>query len=141
MDRETRDGRNHWDFAHHSDTEKGKSAAVVANFLKGVPYNVLIDQRRTRCSFWSCDFQLQDEDFCSECIGEDGNISSYQCENFPTPVVRKFTPVECERLQTLPDNYTQGVSNTQRYKMLGNAWTVDVVAHILSYLPSKYKTN
>jgi DNA (cytosine-5)-methyltransferase 3A len=44
---------------------------------------------------------------------------------------RKLTPLECERLQTLPDNYTEGVSNTQRYKMIGNGWTVDVIAHIL----------
>lgn len=48
---------------------------------------------------------------------------------------RKLTPKECERLQTVPDNYTEGVSNTQRYKMLGNGWTVDVIAHIFSYLP------
>lgn len=45
-------------------------------------------------------------------------------------LVRKFHPVECERLQTLPDDYTEGVSNTQRYKMLGNGWTIDVIAHI-----------
>ena len=44
---------------------------------------------------------------------------------------RKLTPLECERLQTVPDNYTDHVSNTQRYKMLGNGWTVDVVANIL----------
>lgn len=44
---------------------------------------------------------------------------------------RKLTPIECERLQTLPDNYTEGISNTQRYKCLGNGWTVDVIAHIL----------
>jgi len=44
---------------------------------------------------------------------------------------RKLTPLECERLQTAPDNYTEGVSNTQRYKMLGNGWTVDVICHIL----------
>lgn len=44
---------------------------------------------------------------------------------------RKLTPIECERLQTVPDNYTNHVSNTQRYKMLGNGWTVDVIAHIL----------
>ena len=44
--------------------------------------------------------------------------------------VRRLTPIECERLQTLPDNYTAGVSNTQRYKMLGNGRTVDVIAHI-----------
>lgn len=46
--------------------------------------------------------------------------------------VRKLTPLECERLQTVPEGYTEGVSNTQRYKMLGNGWTVDVIAHILS---------
>lgn len=45
---------------------------------------------------------------------------------------RKLTPIECERLQTVPDNYTNYVSNTQRYKMLGNGWTVDVIAHIFS---------
>lgn len=43
---------------------------------------------------------------------------------------RKLTITECERLQTVPDNYTNHVSNTQRYKMLGNGWTVDVIAHI-----------
>ena len=43
---------------------------------------------------------------------------------------RKLTVKECERLQTLPDNYTEGVSNTQRYKALGNGWTVDVITHI-----------
>ena len=44
---------------------------------------------------------------------------------------RKLTPIECERLQTVPDNYTEGVSNSQRYKMLGNGWTVKVIEHIL----------
>ena len=48
--------------------------------------------------------------------------------------VRKLTPIECERLQTLPDNYTKCASNTQRYKALGNGWTVDVIAHILKEL-------
>ena len=43
---------------------------------------------------------------------------------------RKLTPLECERLQTVPDNYTEGVSNTQRYKMLGNGMTVEVIKHI-----------
>lgn len=47
---------------------------------------------------------------------------------------RKLTPKECERLQTVPDNYTDCVSDTQRYKMLGNGWTVDVIAHIFSSL-------
>ena len=47
---------------------------------------------------------------------------------------RKLTVTECERLQTVPDGYTCGVSNTQRYKMLGNGWTVDVVKHIFEGL-------
>lgn len=47
-------------------------------------------------------------------------------------IIRKLTPIEAERLQTLPDNYTEGISNTQRYKCIGNGWTVDVIAHILN---------
>lgn len=91
MNRKVCDGRSHWDFAHHSDIKNNKSRTVVANFFKGVPYNVLKDNG----------------------------------------MIRKFHPIECERLQTIPDNYTEGVSNTQRYKMIGNGWTVDVIAHIL----------
>lgn len=49
-------------------------------------------------------------------------------------LIRKLTPLECERLQTLPDNYTEGISNTQRYKCIGNGWTVDVIAHIFSFI-------
>lgn len=48
--------------------------------------------------------------------------------------IRKLTPVECERLQSLPDNYTEGISNTQRYKALGNGFNVEVIAHILKYI-------
>lgn len=50
---------------------------------------------------------------------------------------RKLTPIECERLQTVPDNYTNHVSNTQRYKMLGNGWTIEVIAHILQNMEAK----
>ena len=48
--------------------------------------------------------------------------------------IRRLTPVECERLQGVPDNYSDVVSDTQRYKMLGNGWTVDVIAHIFSFM-------
>ena len=48
--------------------------------------------------------------------------------------IRKLTPTECERLQTLPDSYTAGISDSQRYKCLGNGWTVDVIAHIFKGL-------
>jgi DNA (cytosine-5)-methyltransferase 3A len=46
---------------------------------------------------------------------------------------RKLTTIECEKLQTLPDNYTNHVSATRRYKAIGNGWTVDVISHILSF--------
>ena len=52
--------------------------------------------------------------------------------------LRNITPLECERLQTVPDNYSAIVSNSQRYKMLGNGWTVSVISHIFSYLPKEY---
>jgi len=48
--------------------------------------------------------------------------------------IRKLTPIEYERLQTVPDNYTEWVSNTQRYKMLGNWRTIDVISHIFSFI-------
>jgi len=50
-----------------------------------------------------------------------------------TSRIRRLTPIECERLQTVADNYTNYVSDSQRYKMLGNGWTIDVIAHILKY--------
>lgn len=52
---------------------------------------------------------------------------------------RRLTPMEVERLQTVPDNYTACVSDSQRYKMLGNGWTVDVIAWILSHIPEPEK--
>lgn len=48
--------------------------------------------------------------------------------------IRRLTPIECERLQTLPDNYTQGISDSQRYKALGNGWTVDVIVYLLKQI-------
>ena len=62
------------------------------------------------------------------------SVTSVQKDNVLTQdevYWRKLTPLECERLQTVPDNYTNHVSNTQRYKMLGNGWTIEVIAHIL----------
>jgi DNA (cytosine-5)-methyltransferase 3A len=51
-----------------------------------------------------------------------------------TSRIRRLTPTECERLQTVADNYTAHVSDSQRYKMLGNGWTISVIAHIFSYI-------
>lgn len=78
-----------------------------------------------------------------------GNLKSYFKKNRRQLVFsgnyknnfRKLHPIECERLQTVPDGYTEGVSNTQRYKMLGNGWTVDVIAHIFQGLLSTKSIN
>ena len=60
--------------------------------------------------------------------GQGGKTGLYEIPN--TRTCRKLTVTECERLQTVPSGYTEGVSNTSRYKMLGNGWTVDVIKHI-----------
>jgi len=62
--------------------------------------------------------------------------STYDSVGEETPVKyvwRKLTCIEAERLQTLPENYTNHVSATRRYKAIGNGWTVDVISHILSF--------
>lgn len=64
-------------------------------------------------------------------VQKDTVVSSLPPGRYPNgKEYRKLTPIECERLQTVNDNYTNHVSNTQRYKMLGNGWTVEVIAHI-----------
>lgn len=68
-------------------------------------------------------------------VGKD-NVVVYGADGTPhydlsEITYRKLTPLECERLQTISDGYSAHVSNTQRYKMIGNAWTVDVIAHIM----------
>ena len=68
------------------------------------------------------------------CDGNGGNLVKKIYQNGR---VRKLTPLEYERLQNLPDNYTKGVSDSARYTMIGNGWTVDVIAHILSFIINK----
>lgn len=65
------------------------------------------------------------------CDGDGGNR---QKKVYQDGRCRKLMPVEYERLQTLPDNYTYGLSDSRRYSAIGNGWTVDVIAHILSFM-------
>lgn len=67
---------------------------------------------------------------CGRGGGGGANTGLYQLEDH----VRKLTPIECERLQGLPDDYTEGVPKTHRYRMIGNGFTVPVIEHILSYV-------
>ena len=74
------------------------------------------------------------EDFKTNCL------TTVQPDNvvvYDEIYYRKLTPLECERLQTVPDNWTSMLSNTQRYKSLGNGWTIDVIAHILKCIKEK----
>ena len=67
--------------------------------------------------------------------GKCGTLTSVTKDNLVvSDTIRKLTPIECERLQGLPDDYTEGISNTQRYKCLGNAFNVDVIVHILKFI-------
>jgi len=65
------------------------------------------------------------------CDGNGGNLVKKVWQNGK---VRKLMPIEYERLQTLPDNYTDGLSDSKRYSAIGNGWTVDIIAHILTKL-------
>ena len=75
---------------------------------------------------------------------ENGGGKSYTlCKEQPHGIkynnsrIRRLTPIECERLQTVKDNYTNYVSDSQRYKMLGNGWTIEVISHIFSFIVQK----
>ena len=86
--------------------DRDKSHCLDANYFKGGNLKSYFEKNRRQLVFTSTDNQTW----------------------------RKLTPVECERLQTVPDEYTAGVSNTQRYKMLGNGWTVDIISQIFEGL-------
>ena len=90
---------------------------------------------RAKRGFLNKNFYITKDTEKSECIVATVYKSMrefvYQDENG----LRFLTDIELERLQTVPDNYTNYVSKTQRRKMLGNGWTVDSIAHIFSYLP------
>ena len=74
--------------------------------------------------------RVYDENGISPCLDTDSARKSVLTNNR----IRRLTPIECERLQTVKDNYTNHVSDSQRYKMLGNGWTISVIAHIFNYL-------
>ena len=65
------------------------------------------------------------------CIGFVGYKIEEEKKVYQNGKCRKLMPIEYERLQTLPDNYTYGLSGSKRYSACGNGWTVDVIAHIL----------
>lgn len=237
MVRETKGGRNHFDFDYFHDATQEKSACVTANTHKGVPYNVLVEPVRIGTiendaknqTFDSQQYRVYSPDAKSVTLcgnggglgaktglyavpvrvgampNKDGELGTSQSRRiystdgksvslqarpngggadgaatglYAVPVIpdgkgqfvikaaggkeipvyevrggritikgktypikladgfyiiRKLTVTECKRLQTVPDTYAFPVSDTQAYKMLGNGWTVDVIAHIMSH--------
>lgn len=153
MDRSVKGGRTHWDFGHHADTNDDKSPCITANMYKGVPYNMLVVRPASMVGRRINPLTGKREDYNTnikkiqtlEVMDSDKSrcvATSPLCKDTllspMTPgrhrdnlIYRKLTPTECERLQTIPDGYTDYVSDTQRYKMIGNGWTVDVIVHLL----------
>jgi DNA (cytosine-5)-methyltransferase 3A len=137
-----RNGKPRWEY--HKNPIDGKSACLTANMYKGVPYGVLKIPEATVKGYVEINpnegvdltfinsktrrgRKMEDK---SNCL----TAANYDYCWYDGYICRKLTPIECERLQTVPDNYTSVVSNTQRYKALGNGWTVDVIAHIFDHL-------
>lgn len=163
MVRETKDGRNHFDFDYFHDATQEKSACVTANTHKGVPYNVLVEPVRigtmqARLNGGGADGAATGlyavpvipdgkGQFVIKAAGGKeipvyevrGGRITIKGKTYPIKladgfyIIRKLTVTECKRLQTVPDAYVFPVSGTQAYKMLGNGWTVDVIAHIMSH--------
>lgn len=70
------------------------------------------------------------------CDGNGGNLVK---KVYQYGKVRKLMPIEYERLQNLPDNYTEGIADSRRYTAIGNGWTTDVIVHIFKYLRREYE--
>ena len=130
-------------------TSKGKAYTLTATYNKAVVENSIKRKQRTMVRIGrevgrhlnaegkredkpeipiTRRIEVRNDDKC-------GTLTSVTKDNLVVgETIRKLTPIECERLQGLPDNYTEGISNTQRYKCLGNAFNVDVICFILSFI-------
>ena len=147
------------DIIEHGVVDKDKSYCIDANYWKGGNLKQYFEKHRRQLVFNHSDQNVKilqtsergrrltpdgtkrdDKNgivvrgYETRTDGKTCALTTVQKDNYVTEdfIIRKLTPLECERLQTIPDFYTEGVSNTQRYRALGNAWTVDVIAHVLS---------
>lgn len=137
-----RNGKPRWEY--HKNPLDGKAACLTANMYKGVPYGVLRIPEATKKGYVEIQpnegvdltfinsttrrgRRMEDK---SNCL----TAANYDYCWYDGYICRKLTPIECERLQTFPDDWTDGISNSQRYKALGNSWTVDVITHIFKSL-------
>lgn len=138
------------DIIEHGTTDRSKSYCIDANYYKGgnkksyeeKSRRQLVSQSTRRDVIKTHNLQprngksqggkgpLERDNGKAYCV-DTNNGQAIEYDN----VYRKLTVKECCRLQTVPDNYFEGiVSNTQAYKMLGNGWTIDIVAHIFKHI-------
>lgn len=136
-----RNGKPRWEY--HKNPINGKSACLTANMFKGVPYGVLQIKNESATKenkSYSLTASYGGAVAWNSCQKKQRTMVPVEETNIENPnqyngvLYRKLTPIECERLQTLPDNWTSVLSNTQRYKSIGNGWTIDVIAHILKHI-------
>ena len=109
-------------------------------YWTNIPFNIPDDKGIVLADIIEDGMVDRDKSHCIDAnYFKGGNLKSYFEKHrrqlvFNKASYRKLTPIECERLQTVPDNYTNYVSNTQRYRMLGNGMTVDIIAEIFGGL-------
>lgn len=133
------------DIVEDGAVDRDKSHCIDANYFKGGNLKSYFEKHRRQLVFSKdglCEVgeaDLNGHDLVKRVYhpaGKSPTVNTMSGGNREPKILvhpdkwRKLTPLECERLQTVPEGYTEGVSNSQRYKMLGNGWTVDVIAHI-----------
>ena len=132
------------DILEEGFVDRDKSHCIDASYFKGGNLKSYFQKHRRQLVFKGKISKKKEKG--SKLIFTQGDDSFYMKNPLKKPkykysneIYRKLSPLETERLQTLPDNYTQveGVSNTQRYKAIGNGWTVDVLAQIFKGLKKK----
>lgn len=111
-----------------------KSYVLTSTYAGAVPQNTLERNQRTMVAE-----PVDSESCCNYIYSVKNGFITIKDKQYPVKLadgyylIRKLTPTECERLQTMPDGYTASVSNSQRYKALGNGWTAEVIIHILNH--------
>ena len=144
------------DILETGQVDRDKSHCLDANYFKGGNLKSYFEKHRRQLVFNRCiqvgEADIKGRDILKRVYSPEGKSPTLttcggghrEPKVYVPPLQwRKLTPIECERLQTVPDNYTSKgirdgkevkISNTQRYKMLGNGWTIDVIAHIFESL-------
>ena len=111
-----------------------KSYVLTSTYAGAVPRNTLERSQRTMVAE-----PVDRESCCNSIYSVKNGLITINDKQYPVKLadgyyfIRKLTPLECERLQTMPDGYTAAVSTSQRYKALGNGWTAEVIIHILNH--------